>query len=186
MARRQPAQRQTARPGSMIGFLSDPLEFCTDSRRQLKTHGIRRQGGKRGRAVRRWRACCRNAGRGKRAADGRNAALRFPHPAALRRGAARRGRDGRARAAPRPIIWSMCCGCEPGDSVLVFNGRDGEWRASSRRSKRARQPGRRRADAGADGGRPTCTTCSRRSSMRGSTTWCRRRSRWASRGCSRC
>ncbi len=44
----------------------------------------------------------------------------------------------------------------------------------------------RRQNARPDSSPPTCTICSRRSKPRGSTTWCRRRSRWASRGCSRC
>ena len=72
-----------------------------------------------------------------------------------------------------------------GDGVLAFNGNDGEWQRRSRPSGKhptldlheqtARRPPRR-----------TCITCSHRSSTSASTTWCRRRSRWACHGCSRC
>ena len=48
-----------------------------------------------------------------------------------------------------------------GDPVLVFNGRDGEWRASSRRGPPGRTPDRPRAAAGAGRRRPTSSTCSR-------------------------
>src|SRR5262245_21589644 len=73
-----------------------------------------------------------------------------------------------------------------GDGVLVFNGRDGEWRgvlAATRTRRLALKspnaPVRRNSSA-------ICTTCSRRSNTRASTTWRRRRSRWAPLGCSRC
>ncbi len=74
---------------------------------------------------------------------------------------------------------------KPGDGVLVFNGRDGEWSAELAVQKRTPpwssmpKPATRRR-------RPICIICSRRSNRRGWTTWCRRRSRWAPRGYSRC
>ena len=72
-----------------------------------------------------------------------------------------------------------------GDGVLAFNGKDGEWQATLADGKRAgADPAE--TDPASRPSRPTCITCSRRSSMSGSTTWCRRRSRWACRGCSRC
>ena len=70
----------------------------------------------------------------------------------------------------------------PGDRVLVFNGRDGEWdgrlAAAGKRGLALQIEAQTRPQAGG----PTCTTCSRRSSAPGSTTWCRRRSRWGWRG----
>ena len=72
-----------------------------------------------------------------------------------------------------------------GDAVLAFNGKDGEWQATLADGKRA-GPGHHGADPAADRSRRTCITCSRRSSTSVSTTWCRRRSRWACPGFSRC
>ena len=78
------------------------------------------------------------------------------------------------RAAPRR-----------GRPVLVFNGRDGEWRAASTGAQASaalpllEQTRPQPAPA-------TSTIVSRRSSMRGSTTWCRRPSRWGPACCSRC
>ena len=72
-----------------------------------------------------------------------------------------------------------------GDGVLLFNGRDGEWRASLAGGKRALTCDGGRARARAAAARATCISCSRRSSMPASTIWCRRRWRWAPRGCSR-
>ena len=39
-------------------------------------------------------------------------------------------RQTRRSTARRPTTSAMCCGSTPGDPVLVFNGRDGEWRAT--------------------------------------------------------
>ena len=71
-----------------------------------------------------------------------------------------------------------------GDQILVFNGRDGEWQAElaeagkrgATLAVRHRKRVRRRPA-------PTSTTCSPPSSARGSTTWCRRRPRWAPPAC---
>ena len=73
-----------------------------------------------------------------------------------------------------------------GDGVLVFNGRDGEWSAALSRRRSARQRWSSATKPAPRPRRPTCIICSRRSNPRASTTWCRRRSRWAPRGCSRC
>ena len=64
--------------------------------------------------------------------------------------------------------------------------RQGRRMAGDARRRQAPGPDRRRSRPGRRPSRPTCITCSRRSSTSGSTTWCRRRSRWACRGCSRC
>ena len=73
-----------------------------------------------------------------------------------------------------------------GDELLLFNGRDGEWQASlAGTGKRALTRCHRGAHAGTAAARPTCISCSRRSSMPGWIIWCRRRWRWAPRGCSR-
>ena len=74
-----------------------------------------------------------------------------------------------------------------GAPVLAFNGRDGEFAATIdfiTRKSPTLAIGRR--IRGSRNIRPTSTICSRRSSMRGSITWRRRRSKWACAGCSRC
>ena len=49
---------------------------------------------------------------------------------------------------PRRTICAMCCACEPGDRVLVFNGRDGEWRGNARGRRKTRGSLRSRSAAG--------------------------------------
>ena len=72
-----------------------------------------------------------------------------------------------------------------GDTILVFNGRDGEWQAAIE--------GRKRPDGLTIVARtrpqdrlPDIAYVFARSSTQGSTTWCKRRSRWGHQGCSRC
>ena len=58
------------------------------------------------------------------------------------------GRRARARPRAGAIICATCCGSSRATDVLVFNGRDGEWRARARGAgKTARDARRRRADA---------------------------------------
>ena len=71
-----------------------------------------------------------------------------------------------------------------GDTILVFNGRDGEWQASIAGRKRPDSltivaQTRRRIGY-------RTLLASLRLNMPGSTTWCKRRSRWARQRCSRC
>ena len=68
----------------------------------------------------------------------------------------------------------------PGERVLVFNGRDGEFSARLAGEGKRRRIVGRAADPAADRRSRPCAGCSRRSSMPGSTTWSRRRWRWAS------
>jgi hypothetical protein len=71
-----------------------------------------------------------------------------------------------------------------GDSVLVFNGRDGEWQATlagRKRPDRAEIVSQTRLQDSC----PTSTTCSRRSNMRGWITWRRRPLRWVHLRCAR-
>ena len=75
---------------------------------------------------------------------------------------------------------------KPGDGVLAFNGTRRRMAGDAGRRRQAHGACRCRSRRVRRPRRATCITCSRRSSMSGSTTWCRRRSRWASRGCSRC
>ena len=73
-----------------------------------------------------------------------------------------------------------------GDAVLLFNGRDGEWQGSPVNGAKAQLCRPRPAHNFARNLRlATCIFCLRRSSMRASTTWCRRRWRWGPRSCSR-
>ena len=73
-----------------------------------------------------------------------------------------------------------------GAPVLVFNGREGEWLgALDRGTKKSAALVIREQDPRPDARRTICIICSRRSNMRGSTTWCRKRSSSASRTCSR-
>ena len=61
--------------------------------------------------------------------NGAMARYDFRTPQAVRRGPARRGRDGcRSRASRRTTCVNVLR-LKPGADVLVFNGRDGEWRA---------------------------------------------------------
>ena len=71
-----------------------------------------------------------------------------------------------------------------GGRVLVFNGRDGEWSATLVLVKRtaALDVGAKRASKVR---RRICTICLLRSRPRGSITWCKKPSKWASRGYSR-
>ena len=73
-----------------------------------------------------------------------------------------------------------------GAEILAFNGRDGEWKASITGRKRpesleivaeARPPG--------SAARSDLRVCAAQACPAG-TTWCRKRSRWAQRRCSRC
>ena len=94
--------------------------------------------------------------------------VRIPHPPRL----CRRALDGRAGtdacAAGRPIICVNVLRCKAGDAVLLFNGRDGEWRAVLGRAGKTRD-GARSASGCARSQRPAiCISCSRRSSTRGS------------------
>ena len=72
-----------------------------------------------------------------------------------------------------------------GGTILAFNGRDGEWQTSI--------AGRKRPDSLTvlRQMRPqdrlgVSAMCSRRSSTRASTTWCKRPSKWAPHACNRC
>ena len=49
-----------------------------------------------------------------------------------------------------------------GDTILVFNGRDGEWQASDRRAQTARQPDASQPRPGRRTACPTSLTSSRR------------------------
>ncbi len=72
-----------------------------------------------------------------------------------------------------------------GASVLVFNGRDGEWRgtlqSTGKRGFSLTIEGHTRAQTES----ARFTTGSRRSSMPGSTIWCKRRSKWGLRASTR-
>ena len=66
-----------------------------------------------------------------------------------------------------------------GAELLVFNGRDGEWRAALASATKKQTALDVRTQVRPQEAPRICITCSRRSSTPGSITWCRRQSRWA-------
>ena len=70
-------------------------------------------------------------------------------------------------------------------AVLAFNGRDGEWLGALDRSAKKSASLVLREASATRPRRTICIICSRRSNMRGSITWCRRRWNSAFRSCSR-
>ncbi len=106
--------------------------------------------------------------------------LRFQCPAALCRCAALPWAPGSRLDRAQANYLLNVLRLKAADSVLIFNGRDGEWRAE------IAVEGRKAADlVCVERTRPqtaprrTSSTPSPRSSMPASTTWCRRPWRWA-------
>ena len=176
--RRPPERRAPPAPRSKLPFSTG--EPWVSSSRESPTLTMRRSSRIRRRAGFVTAAGrVRDSGRRSRKLWGADGPHRFPHPPALRRSAARRGRRGQARPAADEL------------SRQRAQARRGRARASVQRPRRRirkharggfaqeRVARRRPAHPRRRRRRRTSTTCSRRSSTPASTIWRRRRSRWA-------